>query len=55
MKEEKKIEKANRRAMRQALQKLIAGGLQAKGKAGRVQAKAMAKQMAQGKHPEMGV
>lgn len=56
MQEEKKIEKTNRRAMREGLQQMIAAGLTKKyGSHSPKKIKAMAKQMAQGKHPKMGI
>ena len=55
--EEKKTEKASRRAMRKGLQELIVGGLRRKYGAAvpEKMLRRMAKQMAQGRHPEMGV
>lgn len=56
MTSEKKIEKQNRRAMKEGLQKMIVAGLTKKyGNGSPNKIKAMAKQMAQGKHPAMGI
>jgi hypothetical protein len=56
MKEEKKIEKTNRRAMREGLQGVIYSALVRKfGSHSPKKLKAMAKQMSQGKHPAMGI
>ncbi len=55
--EGKKVAKASRRAMRLGLQELIVGGLRRKygPAASEKRLRRMAKQMAQGEHPEMGI